>query len=84
MIDGYAESPAAKTRTSMNRYAGHEPGDPAKAALAILAALDAPQPPLRLVLGADAVGMVRRAFGAVLAQVDEWEPVSIATALDPH
>ena len=84
VIDGYAETPAAKTRASMNRYAGHEPGDPAKAALAILAALDAPQPPLRLVLGADAVGMVRLAFGAVLAQVDEWEPVSIATALDPH
>lgn len=84
VIDGYVDTPAAKTRNSMNRYAGHEPGDPAKAALAILAALDAPQPPLRLVLGADAVGMVRRAFGAVLAQVDEWEPVSIATALDPH
>ena len=84
VIDAYADTPAAKTRASMNRYAGNEPGDPAKAALAIIAALEAPLAPLRLVLGADAVGMVRRAFGAVLAQVDEWEPVSIATALDPH
>ncbi len=82
VIDGYADTPAAKTRASMSRYAGNEPGDPAKAALAIIAALEAPLAPLRLVLGADAVGMVRRAFGAVLAQVDEWEPVSIATALD--
>ena len=84
VIDAYADTPAAKTRASMNRYAGNEPGDPAKAALAIIAALEAPLAPLRLVLGADAVGMVRRSFGAVLAQVDEWEPVSIATALDPH
>jgi hypothetical protein len=82
-IDAYADTPAAKTRASMSRYAGHEPGDPAKAALAIIAALEAPQAPLRLVLGADAVAMVRRACGAVLAQVDAWEGVSNATALDP-
>ncbi|MFL6627560.1 MAG: oxidoreductase [Vitreoscilla sp.] len=82
VIDGYAGTPAAKTRTSMGRYAGHEPGDPAKAASAILAALEAEQAPLRLVLGADAVAMVRRAFGSVLAEVDEWERVSVATALD--
>ena len=84
VIDGYADTPAAKTRVSMNRYAGREPGDPAKAALAIIAALEAPRAPLRLVLGADAVAMVRRACGDVLAQVDEWEPVSVATALDPR
>jgi NAD(P)-dependent dehydrogenase (short-subunit alcohol dehydrogenase family) len=82
VIDDYAGTPAAKTRASMGRYAGHEPGDPAKAALAIIGALEAAQAPLRLVLGADAVGMVRRALGSVLAQVDEWEPVSVATALD--
>lgn len=84
VMDEYAATPAGKTRASMGRYAGREPGDPAKAALAIIAALQAEQPPLRLVLGADAVGMVRRAAQAVLAQVDEWESVSVATALDAH
>jgi hypothetical protein len=37
-----------------------QPGDPAKAAAAIIAALDAEDPPLRLVLGADAIGNVER------------------------
>jgi hypothetical protein len=34
---------------------GAQPGDPARAAAAILAALDAPSTPLRLPLGSDAV-----------------------------
>lgn len=84
VIDGHAGTPAAKTRASMGQYAGHEPGDPAKAAAVIIKAFEAPQAPMRLVLGADAVGMARHAFDAALKQVDEWEAVSAATALDPQ
>src|SRR5436190_11084542 len=43
------------TREYVRTGGGSQPGDPAKAALAILAALDAPDPPLRLVLGGDAI-----------------------------
>jgi len=63
---------------------GHrtQPGDPAKAAQAILTALDAPDPPLRLVLGGDAVDNIRRRLDAVSTELATWEPVSRATALD--
>ncbi|WP_022981563.1 oxidoreductase [Ideonella sp. B508-1] len=82
VVEAYADTPAGKTRVQMGQYAGHEPGDPAKAARAILQVADAPNPPVRLVLGQDAVDMVRRTYAAALKDVDEWEPVSAATALD--
>ncbi len=45
---------------------GSQPGDPAKAARTILtAALDAPNPPLRLVLGGDAVDSILERLHAV-------------------
>ena len=83
VLPGYADTPAAKARASIARYQGHEPGDPAKAAQAILIALQSPQAPLRLVLGADAVKMVRGKHEGVLKLLAEWEPVSANTALSP-
>jgi NAD(P)-dependent dehydrogenase (short-subunit alcohol dehydrogenase family) len=62
---------------------GHleQPGDPVKAAAAIVAALDADEPPLRLVLGEDAIGNIRRHLQGVSAELDAWEAVGAATAL---
>jgi NAD(P)-dependent dehydrogenase (short-subunit alcohol dehydrogenase family) len=62
---------------------GHleQPGDPVKAAAAIVAALDADEPPLRLVLGEDAIGNIRRRLQGVSAELDAWEAVGAATAL---
>src|SRR3954454_3129578 len=48
------------TRSYVRDNNGLQPGDPAKAATAIIAALDADNSPLRLVLGADAIGNVKR------------------------
>ena len=81
-MDAYAGTPAAGTRDNMANYHGHEPGDPAKAAAAIIRALEAPEPPLRLALGADAVGMLRGVHERKLAQLAEWESLSVATAFD--
>jgi NAD(P)-dependent dehydrogenase (short-subunit alcohol dehydrogenase family) len=81
VLGGYESSPSARTRSMIGKYNGHEPGDPAKAAQAIITALEAPQAPLRLVLGADAVAMVRKKQEGVLKLLAEWEPVSIDTAL---
>src|SRR3954447_15041313 len=50
----YADT-VGPTRGYVRENNGLQPGDPAKAAEAILAALDADEPPLRLVLGEDAV-----------------------------
>jgi NAD(P)-dependent dehydrogenase (short-subunit alcohol dehydrogenase family) len=62
---------------------GHleQPGDPVKAAAAIVAALDADEPPLRLVLGADAIGNIRQRLQGVSAELDAWAAVGAATAL---
>jgi NAD(P)-dependent dehydrogenase (short-subunit alcohol dehydrogenase family) len=80
VLQAYADTPAGKARQSIGRYDGRQPGDPAKAALAIINTLEAPQPPLRLVLGADAVAMVRGKHEGTLKLLAEWEPVSVATA----
>ncbi|MDX3093190.1 oxidoreductase [Streptomyces sp. ME19-03-3] len=60
---------------------GREPGDPAKAAAAILEVLEAENPPLRLVLGGDAVDALRAHHEAVLADMTAWETLSRSTEL---
>ena len=70
------------TRDYVRGNHGTQPGDPAKAASAILAALDAPEPPLRLVLGADAVANVRNRLGRLAAELDAWEQTGRQTAID--
>jgi hypothetical protein len=63
---------------------GHnqQAGDPAKAADAIIAALDADEPPLRLALGADAIGNIEGHLAGVTAELDAWRAVGEATAID--
>lgn len=60
-------------------YRGTEPGDPDKAARAIIEALDAAEPPARLVLGNDALQIVRSKLKSVGDQVKAWEAVSAST-----
>jgi NAD(P)-dependent dehydrogenase (short-subunit alcohol dehydrogenase family) len=55
---------------------------PAKAAAAIIAALDADEPPLRLVLGEDATGNIRRRLRSLEDELESWEPLGAKTALD--
>ncbi|HEV7707443.1 MAG TPA: SDR family NAD(P)-dependent oxidoreductase [Asanoa sp.] len=63
---------------------GTQPGDPAKAARAILAALDAPDPPLRLALGADAVESIGAVLAEQTAELAKWAAVSRDTAIDEN
>ena len=71
-----------RARTYLERANGTQPGDPRKAANAILAALDAVDAPLRLALGADAVDALRAKHERLRADLDEWESVSRDTAFD--
>lgn len=80
-IKDYAATPAGQARTHMSDYLGQEPGDPAKGAQAILHMLESPQPPLRLVLGADAVAAIRGKLKRVHADIDAWEDVAVNTAI---
>jgi NAD(P)-dependent dehydrogenase (short-subunit alcohol dehydrogenase family) len=71
------------TREMISGIDGVQPGDPAKAAAAIVAALDAERPPLRLPLGDDAVDGILGHLESVGAEVREWEAVARATAFAP-
>jgi NAD(P)-dependent dehydrogenase (short-subunit alcohol dehydrogenase family) len=80
-IDAYADT-VGRTRAFVDQSDGTQQGDPRKAAAAILAALDAPEPPLRLALGGDAVDALRAKHERLRADLDGWEAVARDTALD--
>jgi NAD(P)-dependent dehydrogenase (short-subunit alcohol dehydrogenase family) len=77
----YADT-VGPTRAYVQGGDGQQPGDPAKAAQAILTALDSETPPLRLVLGGDAIDNIRSRLDQLSAELREWEPVGRDTALD--
>jgi NAD(P)-dependent dehydrogenase (short-subunit alcohol dehydrogenase family) len=58
---------------------GQQPGDPAKAAAAILSALASDEPPLHLLLGNDAADVVGGQLERDLAEFRDWESVSRGT-----
>jgi NAD(P)-dependent dehydrogenase (short-subunit alcohol dehydrogenase family) len=80
LIDDYAPT-AGVTRAAVDQMDGSQPGDPNKAAAAILEAISAPQAPLRLALGGDAVEAIRAKHDQLRADLDGWEHLSRATTL---
>lgn len=58
---------------------GRQPGDPDRAAQAILAMVRAGDPPVHLLLGSDALARARAKLDAVIAEVDRWEAVTRST-----
>ena len=70
------------TRAYVRSNDGLQPGDPSKAAGAIMAALDADDPPLRLVLGADAIENVRGRLDRVSSELGRWEDIGRETAIE--
>jgi NAD(P)-dependent dehydrogenase (short-subunit alcohol dehydrogenase family) len=79
-LDAYADT-VGQTRAFITAMDGKQPGDPAKAAAAILAALDAPEP-LRLALGADAVDALHDELDRRRKDLDGYEDVSRAAVFD--
>jgi NAD(P)-dependent dehydrogenase (short-subunit alcohol dehydrogenase family) len=77
----YAEI-VGPTREYVRTNHGLQPGDPVKAAEAIIAALDADEPPLRLVLGADAIENISNRLSSVARELAEWEELGRATAFE--
>jgi NAD(P)-dependent dehydrogenase (short-subunit alcohol dehydrogenase family) len=58
---------------------GKQPGDPAKAAQALLTLVAAEAPPVHLLLGKDALTLVRDKLAAMVAEIDAWEDVTLST-----
>jgi NAD(P)-dependent dehydrogenase (short-subunit alcohol dehydrogenase family) len=80
VVDAYRVSTGA-TRAAVDGMDGTQPGDPAKAARAILEVLDAEAPPLRLALGRDAVEAVRAKHARLRHDLETWETLSLGTDL---
>jgi NAD(P)-dependent dehydrogenase (short-subunit alcohol dehydrogenase family) len=77
-IDDY-DATVGQSRRILADHAGHEKGDPAKAAQAILRIAAESAPPLRLLLGADALGHVDLKFAVQKPEIDAWRGLSQST-----
>jgi NAD(P)-dependent dehydrogenase (short-subunit alcohol dehydrogenase family) len=74
-IPDYADS-VGKTREILSELDGNQPGDPARAAAAILGAVESDDPPLRLALGQMALDNIRARLDARLRELEAWARVS--------
>ena len=75
LIDDYKETAGARTST-IRGYSGSQPGDPVRAAHAIVQIVEADQPPLRLLLGKVALTAARSKVAAMNKDFDGWSAVS--------
>jgi NAD(P)-dependent dehydrogenase (short-subunit alcohol dehydrogenase family) len=69
-------------RGGLERLDGRQQGDPHRGAAAIIKAVEAPVPPCRLPLGADAVQALRGKLAAVGRELDAWEELAASTAFN--
>jgi NAD(P)-dependent dehydrogenase (short-subunit alcohol dehydrogenase family) len=76
----YDGTPGGMTRAGLSGAGDLMPGDPARAVEAILLAIDAEEPPLRLVLGSDALAGVQAKLDRLSANLAAWEHVTLSTA----
>jgi NAD(P)-dependent dehydrogenase (short-subunit alcohol dehydrogenase family) len=80
-IEDY-DATVGNTRRMVASANGTQPGDPAKAAAAVLAALNAPETPLRLPLGGDAVDALLGHLESVRTEIRTWEKTARGTDFD--
>ncbi|MDE1152685.1 MAG: oxidoreductase [Micavibrio sp.] len=80
---GEVSSDYAQTAGSMvsrlDSMAGKQQGDPVRGAEAILALVDAENPPVHLLLGSDALRRAREKLGVLVGEIDAWEKVTAGT-----
>lgn len=80
-IEDYELSSGARLRL-LQSTSGKQPGDPAKAAKAILMVVNSEHPPLRLLLGKVALDAVRDKFKTVEEEFSKWEEISLGTSFE--
>ncbi|KAB7843689.1 oxidoreductase [Streptomyces mobaraensis] len=76
VIDDYAPT-AGTRRTSTFATYGRQPGDPARAARAVLDAVTAERPPLRLLLGKAAYDIATAKLDSLRTAFDGWREVTL-------
>jgi len=75
------DSTVGATARFQESYNGKQPGDPAKAAAAILTLASMEEPPLRIVLGSDAYAAVEKNDLAKIELGRKWKDLSCSTDL---
>ncbi|MFI9045805.1 oxidoreductase [Streptomyces sp. NPDC053427] len=80
-LDAYQDT-VGPVRSGLPGGSGQEVGDPAKAAAAILTALDADEPPLRLPLGNDAADAIIDHLDRARTELRSWEKLTRSTDFD--
>src|SRR6185295_10604719 len=66
-------------RTAREEKSGNQAGDPSKAAAAILALVASDEPPVHLLLGTDALNLVRGKIAALSEEITAWESLTRST-----
>jgi len=66
-------------RTARQAKSGNQPGDPDKAAQALLRLVESESPPTRLFLGEDALGLVGQKLEQMKTELGAWEALSRST-----
>jgi len=79
-LDDY-EQTAGKRRESTLAASGRQPGDPARAAAAIAATVDTELPPLRLLLGSDALAGARARLERMRGEIETNEALTASVDL---
>ncbi|WP_294258168.1 oxidoreductase [uncultured Sphingomonas sp.] len=67
-------------REARQAKSGNQPGDPSKAAQVLLSLVEAENPPIRLFLGDDALGLVDQKLEAMKAERHHWDTLSRSTS----
>ena len=75
-IADYAQTAGARREQTVAR-SGNQQGDPVRAAQAIIDAVNAPNTPRHLLLGAPALDLARKDLAAKAQEFDEWEAVTL-------
>ena len=81
VIDDYAGT-AGQRRKENDTMDGNQAGDPAKAASAIIEAVESNEPPGFLLLGPDALALYRYIADGRAEEIAEWEHVTVGTNLE--
>jgi len=66
-------------RVRRMEYSGNQIGDPNKAAKAILQVVESEKPPEHLLLGSDALKLVRNKLLSVQSEIQTWEKITLST-----
>jgi NAD(P)-dependent dehydrogenase (short-subunit alcohol dehydrogenase family) len=81
-IADYAETAASRMKATSG-ISGKQPGDPVRAAAAMIKAVEAENAPRHLVLGAFGVDAVRGKLVSVIEEIDAWKETSLGADFPP-